>query len=267
MEQEVYHLFSEIQATHWWFVARRRILADVLQRYLRDKKPQRIAEIGCGTGAMLLMLAQFGEAWGIDNSPEAVQLCAHKNLPHVYLDGDEAWQREQFEGLAFFDVIEHVPDDAAFMKKYLAQLVPGGWVIITVPAFMFLWSEHDVLNQHHRRYDAARLRRTITAAGLHLERISYFNTLLFPGIALVRLATKALRALSRRDRSNGHAPLRTDFERNISFLNHPLQTLFACERFALRYFSFPFGTSLLALARKPAPARISSPNRLVESAA
>lgn len=267
MEQEVYHLFSEIQATHWWFVARRRILADVLQRYLRDKKPQRIAEIGCGTGAMLPLLAQFGEVWGLDNSPEAVALCAQKKLSHVYLDNDPAWRQTQFQGMAFFDVIEHVPDDAAFMKNYLAQIEPGGWVIITVPAFMFLWSEHDVLNRHYRRYHAAQLRRTIAAAGLQLERISYFNTLLFPAIALVRLATKAVRALTRRDHGNGHAALRTDFERNVSFLNQPLQTLFACERFALRHFSFPFGTSLLALARKPAPARISSPPRFVESPA
>lgn len=251
MEHEVYQLFSEIQATHWWFVARRRIIADVLQRYLTTSKPLRIAEIGCGTGAMLPVLSQFGEAWGIDNSPEAVKLCAQKKFAHVYLDSDSAWRQTQFEGMAFFDVIEHVPEDAAVMKNYLAQLQPGGWVIITVPAFMFLWSEHDVLNQHYRRYHAAQLRRTISTTGLQLERISYFNTWLFPAIALTRLATKTLRAFTGSTNQNGHTNLRTDFDRNLSFLNRPLQTLFASERFALRYFSFPFGTSLLALARKP----------------
>lgn len=267
MEQAVYHLFSEIQATHWWFVARRRIVADVLHRFLKTSAPQRIAEIGCGTGAMLPVLAQFGEAWGIDNSPEAVALCAKKNLSHVYLDNDPAWRQTQFEGMAFFDVIEHVSEDTAFMKNYLAQLRPGGWVIVTVPAFMFLWSEHDVLNQHYRRYHAAQLRATIASAGLQLERMTYFNTLLFPAIAAARFATKAWRALSSSQQQYGAAHLRTDFERNISFLNRPLQALFASERFALRGFSFPFGTSLMALARKPATTRAAAPTSLAEFAA
>ncbi len=267
MEHEVYQLFSEIQATHWWFVARRRILADVLQRYLAKNKTRRIAEIGCGTGAMLPTLAQFGEAWGIDNSPEAVKLCAQKNLAQVYLDSDSTWRQVQFEGLAFFDVIEHVPDDVAFMKNYLAQLQPGGWVIITVPAFMFLWSEHDVLNQHYRRYHAPQLRRSLAAAGLQLERMSYFNTFLFPAIAAARFATKTVRALTRSPQQNGTAHLRTDFERNISFLNRPLQALFAGERFVLRYLNFPFGTSLLALARKPSSARVAAFTRQIEPVA
>jgi SAM-dependent methyltransferase len=267
MEHEVYHLFSEIQATHWWFVARRRIIADVLQRFLKTSAPQRIAEIGCGTGAMLPVLAQFGEAWGIDNSPDAVALCARKNFPRVYLDNDPAWRRTQFEGMAFFDVIEHVPDDAAFMKNYLAQLQPGGWAVITVPAFMFLWSEHDVLNQHYRRYRAPQLQRVIAAAGLRLERTTYFNTFLFPAIAAARFATKTLRALARSPRDNGAANLRTDFERNLSFFNPPLQALFASERFVLRRCNFPFGTSLLALARKPIAAPVALSTGQVESVA
>ncbi|MEK7729199.1 MAG: class I SAM-dependent methyltransferase [candidate division KSB1 bacterium] len=265
MEQEVYQLFSEIQATHWWFVARRRILSEVLQKYLAAKKTHRLAEIGCGTGVMLPMLAQFGEAWGIDNSPEAVQLCAQKKIARVYLDRDPAWRQTQFEGMAFFDVIEHVPDDASFMKTYLAQLLPDGWVVITVPAFMFLWSEHDVLNQHYRRYNAPQLRRTIAAAGLQVERISYFNTFLFPAIAAARFANNAARALTRSQQQKGTANLRTDFERNISFLNRPLQTLFAGERFVLRHCNFPFGTSLLALARKPSSTRVVLTTSTVES--
>lgn len=267
MEQEVYQLFSEIQTTHWWFVARRRIVADILQNFLAKNDTRRIAEIGCGTGAMLPMLAQFGEAWGIDNSPEAVQLCTKKNLPHVFLDRDPAWHSASFDGMAFFDVIEHVPDEVAFMKNYLAHLRPGGWAVITVPAFMFLWSEHDVLNQHHRRYNAPQLRRAIAAAGLQVERITYFNTFLFPAIAAARFATKTIRALARSKRQNGSAHLRTDFERNISFLNAPLQTVFAGERFLLRRHDFPFGTSLLALARKPIPTRVTAASYSVEPAA
>lgn len=263
MEQVVYQLFSEIQATHWWFVARRRIVADVLQNFLTKNYTGRIAEIGCGTGAMLPMLAQFGEAWGIDNSPEAVQLCAKKSLPNVFLESDPAWHIASFDGMAFFDVIEHVPDDVAFMKTYLTQLRPGGWSVITVPAFMFLWSEHDVLNQHYRRYNAPQLRRAITAAGLEVERITYFNTFLFPAIATARFVTKTMRSM----RQSGAAHLRTDFDRNISLLNAPLQTLFAGERFILRRCDFPFGTSVLALARKPILTRVAGATFSVEPTA
>jgi SAM-dependent methyltransferase len=251
VEQGVYRLFSEIQSTHWWFVARRIIIEDLLRRYLPDH-PQRIAEIGCGTGIMLGMLHRFGEAWGIDNSPEAVRLCKEQGFGHVYHIDDPEWRKVEFDGMAFFDVIEHVPDDAGFLKSALGHLKPDGWVIITVPAFMFLWSEHDELNRHYRRYTARQLRATITASGMVLARISYFNTWLFPPILLARILVRTKRKLLSAIGLDGRGSLRTDFERNIAFLNSPLKHIFASERFLLRCDSFPFGTSILALARKPA---------------
>ena len=197
------------------------------------------------------MLSQFGEPWGIDNSPEAIDLCRKQGLRNVYLDQDPAWQQVRFEGMAFFDVIEHVPDDVAFLKNCLGHLQSGGWVIITVPALISLWSEHDELNKHYRRYSSDQLTQAIAGAGLQLERISYFNTWLYPVIACARAVTRAKRSLQQAIGSNGKSNLHTDFERNISFLNGALQALFASERFVLRHGSFPIGVSLLALARKP----------------
>jgi SAM-dependent methyltransferase len=252
MEQGVYRLFSEIQTTHWWFIARRMIIEDLLKRYLKAGS-HRIAEIGCGTGVMLRMLNQFGETWGIDNSEEALRICSEQNLEHLFLFDDPAWRNARFDGMAFFDVIEHVPDDTSFLRECLALLRPGGWAIITVPAFMFLWSEHDDLNRHYRRYTRAGLRKTIASAGLSLERISYFNTWLFPPIAIARFLTRARRSLLSAFTSDGTTSARTDFERNIAPLNGLLRRVFASERFVLRTASLPFGTSIVAIARKEGP--------------
>jgi hypothetical protein len=153
--------------------------------------------------------------------------------------------------MAFFDVIEHVQDDAAFLTSCLTQLKDGGWVVITVPAFMFLWSEHDELNNHYRRYTRKLLLETMSKAGLVPERISYFNTWLFLPIAIARVATRTARAVRALCGQRFSKNLRTDFERNIAALNGLLCHIFASERFVLRFASFPVGTSLLALARKP----------------
>lgn len=273
METEVYQLFSEIQTTHWWFVARRIIVEDVLRGHLLSAATStfearlQIADIGCGTGAMLPMLGQFGEAWGVDRSAIALELCHQKNLPNAYQEDDPAWRQRQFDVLTFFDVIEHVDDDEAFLESYLRHLKPGGLVVITVPALMFLWSDHDRLNHHRRRYTARQLQKVVEQAGLVPQKISYFNTWLFPAIVTVRLAARLRSFLTDcADRWLGgrgsqrlrhgvsrRAAARTDFERNIGFMNGLLKAILASERFVLRHGSFALGASLICLAHKERP--------------
>jgi len=267
MEEQVYQLFSKIQKTHWWFVARQIILEDILKQRMGGKHGLLIADVGCGTGALLPMLSQFGEAWGIDDSPTAVELCHRENFSNVYLNIDPAWQEAQFDLMTFLDVIEHVDDDVGFLQKYVGQLNPGGLVMITVPALMLLWSDHDVLNHHHRRYASRRLRDVVLKAGLIPERITYFNSFLFPIIASVRLAMRLKNSLQRFLSDNRRSPARTDFERNIPFINGFLKLIFASERYFLRRFSFPIGTSLLCLASKPSIAAASNSPRLKEPVA
>lgn len=267
MEEQVYQLFSKIQKTHWWFVARRIILEDILKQRLSMKSGLRIADIGCGTGALLPMLSQFGETWGVDDSPTAIELCRRENFSNVYLDDDPAWRRSQFDLMTFLDVIEHVDDDVSFLKNYLSQLKPGGLVVITVPALMLLWSDHDVLNHHRRRYTARQLRDVILEAGLVPERITYFNSLLFPIIALVRLAMRFKNHLQAHINRAHRQPAHTDFERNLSSLNGLLKVIFASERFFLRRLTFPLGTSVLCLARTARAVETSIPQRLQESGA
>lgn len=267
MEEQVYQLFSKIQKTHWWFVARQIILEDILKERVAGKSGLRIADVGCGTGALLPMLSQFGEAWGIDDSLTAVEICRLENFSKVYLDADPTWRDTRFDVMTFLDVIEHVADDVDFLQKYVGQLKPGGLVLITVPALMLLWSDHDVLNHHHRRYTARQLREVVSKAGLAPERITYFNSFLFLIIASVRIAMRLKNFVVKILGRNRRSAARTDFERNIPSINEFLKLIFASERYFLRRFNFPIGTSLLCIASKAPIAAASNSPRLQESAA
>lgn len=255
MEQSHYHLFNEIQESHWWFQARNQIVASILNKHLaalphdsrNNSGVQRcLIDVGCGTGAMLPMLARFGRVYGIDSEPEAIALCRQRGCADVFLSDETQWQDKQFDVLTFFDVIEHVDDDSGILSHYLRWLKPGGLVMITVPAFMFLWSEHDEINHHRRRYTKKQLARLVAANGLQLDQISYYNSLLFPPIALVRVLKKLAPKKAR--------PPRSDFELSSPLANAVLKGVFASERFWLRRFSFPAGLSLLCVARKQSAA-------------
>lgn len=246
MEDRHYLLFNEIQASHWWFQARKQIMRVLLDEHLHSRPVLTnttnlaLLDVGCGTGAMLPMLREFGAVTGVDASPRAVALCRQHDCNRVFLDSDPAWQHARYDVLTFFDVVEHVDDDAALLAHYLRWLKPNGLVVITVPAFMCLWSEHDEINHHRRRYSKSRLRRLLQATGLEPLRLSYYNSLLFLPIAGLRLLQKTWP-------SRPHPP-RSDFE-TLPAKNRWLQAIFAAERFWLRRGSFPVGLSLVCLAR------------------
>ncbi|RMD94910.1 MAG: class I SAM-dependent methyltransferase [Calditrichaeota bacterium] len=254
MEKRTYHLFKELQNEHWWFAGRRQIVASLLKTTLATGGPGltpgsnlRILEVGCGTGAMLGMLGQFGEVWGVDQSTDAVEICHALNFRNVYLANEFSMAPNTVDLLSFFDVIEHVQDDAGLVQSYLNYLKPGGWVVITVPAFQFLWSDHDEVNHHYRRYTRPQLQQLITRLGLQVERMTYFNAFLFPPIALARMLQK----LKRKFVPAPVAAMHSDFERPHQSLDRLLQKVFASERFFLTKLNFPFGVSLLCIARNP----------------
>ena len=191
MERVVYDRMAELDEVHWWYRARREILATLIRRRLRLPRDARILEIGCGTGHNVLMLRNFGEVDAVEIDEAARAMASERlgkpvwNAPLPELEGvpDGA-----YDLVAILDVLEHVEADHEALRSIASKLKPGGKILITVPAHPWMWSAHDVVNHHQRRYTMRGFRKTIGEAGLKLDMSSYFNSLLFPLAAAARLA-------------------------------------------------------------------------------
>jgi SAM-dependent methyltransferase len=249
MQTEWYDVHAELEENHWWFTARRSIVRTLLRHELeRDPAlvpPLRILDIGCGAGGTVRDLAEFGTVQGIDPSPVAVAYARSKGDGEVRigaLPSDLPFEpHERFDVITLLDVLEHVDRDVEALVNIRGLLGHSGRLIITVPAYQFLWSGHDVINEHKRRYSRAELESKLGRAGFRISTLSYYNTILFLPVALVRLAQRAAQG----DR----APSSSAVGRVPRPVNRLLHHLFAAERHVLTHASLPFGVSLIAVAR------------------
>ena len=225
---------------HWYFRGRLAVIIGALRRVL-PQRPLRLVDIGCGTGAVLRGLADFGEAVGVEVNEillavaRAAGLDARKGALPDDLPIAAGWA----DVVLLLDVIEHLDDDVAALRAARRVLADGGVLVVTVPAYPWLWSGHDVALGHRRRYVAGGLRRLVEGAGYRVERLTYFNTVLFPAIVATRLY-KRLRGDDRHD-----------LQRPGPALNGFFGTLFALERHVVPSPALPFGTSLMVVARRP----------------
>lgn len=249
MDISLHEQFAAIERDHWWFQGRRAVVASVLRRHLADERTgaRRIFDLGCGTGEMVDMLREFGEVSAIDSSAEAVGSCRQRFGDEVAVTvgriPDHLPEPGTVQAITAFDVLEHLDDDEAALRSIHGALPAGGLLVASVPAFGFLWGPHDVLAGHRRRYTRSQLRRRLIVAGFSVERICYFNSVLFPGVAGVRLL--------RRLRPGQPPPPQSDFAMPPPMVNRVLRGLFSTEARLLRVGSLPFGVSILAVARKP----------------
>ncbi len=240
-----------MEDVHWWFVGRRRILLQVLNRYLGPdgSHARRILDVGCGTGTMLTYLASYGKVEGVDIDEEAIGYCRERGLEDVRL-GEAAnlpFGDGSFDLVTALDVVEHLEDDVAAFREMKRVLRPGGHILVTVPAHRFLWGDQDEVNMHKRRYVARELRDRLAESGFDVVRVSYMNALLFAPIAAARL----LRRLEHRVRPR--TPHQSDFRYPAPGPVNPLlAAVFAAEGPVLTRVNIPFGVSILALAQKKA---------------
>ena len=236
-----------MEDVHWWFVGRRSILLSILNRYLGvgATNGRQILDVGCGTGTMLTHLARFGDARGVDMDLEAVGYCHDRGLQQVTQSGADSlpFEKDRFDVVTALDVVEHIDDDLGALREIKRVLKPGGLLLLTVPAYRFLWGRQDDINLHKRRYVARELRSRLQAVGFEVERLTYMNAILFPAIAAIRLLRRIL-------------PEPPKLESDFAFpapqpLNVLLSAVFGSERYVLTRFDAPFGVSIMALARRP----------------
>ena len=238
MERAVFDRMAELDGRHWWFVARRRILADLIEREIPLPSDARILEIGCGTGHNFGMLGQFGSVDAIEVDDAARALASSRlgrEVRSAPLPGLPGIPDGSYHLIALLDVLEHIEEDGASLASIGHKLAPGGRILLTVPANQWMWSAHDTAHHHHRRYSKAGLRRVIEQAGLKIELLSYFNSLLFPVAAGARIAGK-LRGKAASDDAMPSAPV-----------NKVLETVFGLERHIVGRVPLPAGVSLVAI--------------------
>jgi len=252
MQAHTYAIMNEVEQGHWWFVGRRRIIESFLKRICATllaghsgkggQTPSlNILDVGCGTGANLEMLAQFGVAEGVDVSAEALDFCRARGLIDVKLGAAEAlpYADSSFDLVTGLDVVEHLDDDLAGLKEMRRVLRREGRALLFVPAFMFLWGVQDDISHHRRRYTLDGLKAVVKQAGFELERATYVNITFFAPILLGRLLM----------RLTGFRPA-SENNITIGFLNGVLGKILGAESLALPHANFPFGVSIICVARK-----------------
>jgi len=239
MERQVYDRMAELDQSHWWYRARRQVLAALIARLAPPPRNAKILEVGCGTGHNLAMLDMFGSVDAIEVDPAARALAERRlgrpvgssPLPELAGVPDAS-----YDLIASFDVIEHIDDDAAALEGIARCLRRGGRFVMTVPAHAWMWSAHDAVNHHRRRYSKKSLRALFERSPLRLERMGYLNSLLFPAA----IAARAAGRVTGKDDGDDTLP--------PAPLNRVLETVFAQEARLIGRVPLPPGLSLWAVA-------------------
>lgn len=243
MDPKAYLEMKSVEQRHWWFVARRKIIESVIAQ-MRLPENARILEIGCGTGGNLKMLSSYGRVDAIEMSPDAVALVQKEYGDSIrviqgVLPGVSTDMVGQYDLVCMFDVLEHIADESAVLKDVRSLLNGTGKLIVTVPAYGWLWGTHDEFLHHKRRYTLHRLDRGLKANGLLPLKLSYFNMWLFPLVVVGRLFDKLSKPTS--STGTGVPPV------GINWL---LKSIFRSEKWLLKLGRIPFGVSLLAIAKR-----------------
>lgn len=246
MDQAYEATYHQLEEQHWWFASRRDMVFDII-RSLQLPLEASILEIGCSGGPLLLALqaAGYKHLQGIDVSERGIALAKERGLTEVALmDGAHlTFPDDSFDLVIASDVLEHIKEDTQALREWRRVLRPGGRLLVFVPAHPYLWSRHDEVNHHFRRYTAKALRTVITRADLRVERLAFWNFTLFFPTAILRLLQRVL--------PKPASPTTGDLIHVPTFINKGLLWLIESENHLLQFVDFPIGVSVFALTRKP----------------
>jgi ubiquinone/menaquinone biosynthesis C-methylase UbiE len=257
LDRAVYEEWFELETYHWWFVGRRILFIRLLEQALvmgasELKTGLRMVDMGCGTGVMLDSLSRFGEVIGVDVSRTALSFCRERK-PYVLCQAPMdhlPFRSGRIDLLTAFDVLEHGEDDQAMLREAYRVCAPGGLAMFSVPAYHFMWGDHDVAAHHYRRYSSEEIRKIVERAGFHIRRMTYLNSFLFPLSVVFRhsknVLVNALRRMGISVRS------RSDFRSTgLPLMNPILLKIFRAESLLLRQTNLPFGLTICCIAQKP----------------
>lgn len=244
MDGEAYKEMIELQEKHWWFVARRDVIKAFVKLQMNESSASKVLEIGCGVGGNVGLLSQSGNYLGIDMHRPAIDYCSEK-FPQFNFqctrveDIPQEFSFNKFDSIYILDVLEHIDDELAILQSTQNYLTQNGKILLTVPAFEFLWSPHDDFVHHVRRYTKNRLQKTLEEAGYKVERISYFNSILFPLALIQRLGMRLMKK-----------KLSTHLSTPPALVNWLFTVIFAQEAWILKHTNLPVGLSIMAVVSK-----------------
>ncbi len=243
MDERLMQTMLEVDEHHWWYRGRRKVLRAELDRLALPAGAE-ILDAGCGSGRTLQELAPLGTVHGLELDPSAAAVARARGMGEV-IEGrleELPWGDESFDLITCLDVIEHTPDDRVTLRELLRVTKPGGYLLVTVPAYQALWSQHDEVNHHFRRYNRRMLGAAAAESGWSVQRMTSFNSLLLPPAAAVRL-------IQRRRPASDYKP---DLTIGPAWLNSVLERPLALEAALIaRGRTLPAGLSLMGVLQRP----------------
>jgi len=240
MEPYLYDDLYALEETHWWHRNKRRLITSLLARFA-PKKKIRIIDIGCGTGKNVETFARFGQSWGLDASKRAITFCRKRELTRIKQGTAEnsGLPSGSFDVVTLLDVLEHT-DDRKTIREMHRILAPCGLIVITVPAYRWMWSTWDVVLHHRRRYEKNDLERLMRESGFQIKKCSFVYSFLLLPVLIVRFVkTQVLRA-----------PYGSDFRLSNPFLNWLMYGICGIESWCVVHGYVPFGTSIVCVGQK-----------------
>lgn len=250
MKKEVYPITFRLEENYWWYVARRKIIIDQLndQHFnLTEKREKpKLLDFGCGTGINLVHFSKYFEAYGMDSSVDAIGFCLKRGLKNVRLFNFEKINEDnpfqiQFDVITLLDVLEHLDDEAKYLSLFSHWLKESGILLITVPAFQWVWSGEDYVSNHFRRYTKKKLLDTLNQSGFTIIKTSYFNFLLFPLQIMIIFFNRIFSPSSQ---------TKTNLKEMPEWINAILEKIMYFESAILQRHQFPFGGSILCICQK-----------------
>ncbi len=240
MDLRLYEQMAQLEDEHWWFLARRHIINCLIKKYAPDiNNSSVLLDAGCGTGGNLKYFKKLiPNIKGMEMNEVARELAMQKTGAEVLygkFPDELPYDDEQFDLVLMLDVLEHIDDDTASLKNISNKIKDNKYLVLTVPAFNFLWSMHDEVHQHKRRYTLSKLKEKAEKYGFSTVYASYFNTLLFPLITIIRLLK-----LDKGD----------DLKKTNRVLNAVLCCIMSFEALLMKIIKLPFGVSIVMLLKK-----------------